>query len=218
MFECKKIVLVLTGLFCFGAAMPAAAETEEAVLLKVHNVVPLKDGSNQTIGCEFNTTIYNRSNVNINDITVELKWLDETTRNTAANADKKTAFGNYIAQAPVSENAIISTVDIPSLQAFRQKTIKSKIDGTNCFLLMKDPEINVKGCKIQERKNNFSCSGIFRFVPSIDPQYYTEFKPVSINDQATQENAQKDADKKEIDTLFNQVETNINKVSAILNK
>lgn len=89
MFECKKIVLVLTGLFCFGTAMPAAAETEEAVLLKVHNVVPLKDGSNQTIGCEFNTTIYNRSNANINDITVELKWLDETTRNTAANATKK---------------------------------------------------------------------------------------------------------------------------------
>lgn len=69
-----------------------------------------------------------------------------------------------------------------------------------------------------ERKTDFSCAGIFRFVSSIDPQYYTEFKPISLNDQAAQETAKKDADKKEIDTLFNQVETNINKVSAVLLK
>ena len=64
MFKCKKVVLALTGLFCLGTSFPAAAETDEAVLLKIHNVVPLKDGSNQTVGCEFNTTIYNRSNIN----------------------------------------------------------------------------------------------------------------------------------------------------------
>lgn len=217
MFNCKKIALMLTGLFCIGTALPATAE-DEAVLLKVHNVVPLKDGNNQTVGCEFNTTIYNRSNVNINEIAVELKWLDETSKNNTANINPKSAFGTFVTQAPVSENTIISNIEIPSLQAFRQKTIKSKIDGKNCFLLMKDPEIDVKNCRLMERKTDFSCAGIFRFVSSIDPQYYTEFKPISLNDQAAQETAKKDADKKEIDTLFNQVETNINKVSAVLLK
>lgn len=218
MFKCKKVVLALTGLFCLGTSFPAAAETDEAVLLKIHNVVPLKDGSNQTVGCEFNTTIYNRSNININDITVELKWTDETSKNSITSTNPQSAYGSYVSRTPVSENTILSSISIPSLQAFRQKTVKSKIDGTNCFLLMRDPEINVKNCKLQERKSNFSCAGIFRFIPAIDPQYYTEFKPVSLNDQAAQENAQKDADKREIDTLFNQIETNINKVSAVLLK
>lgn len=221
MFDRKKVILSLIGAASLFSAAPLHAETDDAVLLKIHNVVPLKDNSGKTTSCEFNTTIYNRTKTNINDITVDFTWSDDVSKldeeRQRIEASKNNRYG--MGDAPSDDKSLLtSSITVPSLLAFRQKTIKSKINSDNCFLLMKDPLLSVRNCQIEDRKTSFSCPSLFKFISSIDPQYYTEFKPISLDDQNSQDAAQKDASRKEIDNLFNQIETGINKISATLNK
>ena len=223
MVEVKKFASALTliGILSLGFTTPSFAEegnkesneenVDEAVLLKVHDIIPTKDNDNKTTGCEFKTTIYNRSNANVNEIDFTLKWSDESIK-FQPKKDVNPEFEVY------NEPDIEANIKIPSLQAFRQKTIKSQVSSSQCFLLMKSPEMLINNCSVQDRKSQLSCQALFRFVPSIDPQYYTEFKPISVNEQATIEMAQKEADRKDISDLFNQIETDINKMSRILSK
>lgn len=210
------------GALILGMPALAYAETEDAVFLKIHNVNPIKNTEGKTTACEFNTTIYNRSNTNISDISVDFTWSDDTAKaqpvKTSSTLSNRRLASSNDNEPKADDNSIFSNISIPTLLAYRQKTIKQKINSDNCFLLMKDPSISVKGCRVESRRTSFTCQGLFHFVSAIDPQYYTEFKPISLDDQKAQETAQKDADRKVIDDLFNQVETSINKVNAIMNK
>lgn len=83
MFEKKKLFLGLLAAYAFVAATPAYAINEnDAILVKIQDIKPVKNERGVTTGCEFLSTIYNRTNEDLSELSFDLSWFDEAVQNT----------------------------------------------------------------------------------------------------------------------------------------
>ena len=221
MFEKRKLFLGLSVLYFLIAAAPASAVDEnDAVLIKIQDIKPIKNDQGITTECEFLSTIYNRSDSDILELSLNLDWLDEAARDTISQ--EKTSTSNGRKNLRGTENYIspnvVATLNIPVLKKNSQKTMVSKVASDRCFILLEDAQIDVSSCKKDSNTTGkeLSCQSLFRYISSRSPQYYTDFLAVSPEAQKEIENKEKERQSQELDVLFRNIELNINKASRIL--
>lgn len=218
MVEKKKLLGSLCILSCIVNASPVtAADNNDALLVKVHDVKPIKNEKGITTNCEFTTTIYNRSSSDISELNIELNWFDEAAKDTIQQ-EKNMDNGNMRRTQDFISSDVRSTISIPVLKKSTQKSIQSKLNSERCFMLLEDAKINVKSCKSggTSRKETVSCEALFQFISSKSPEYYTEFLNISLDTQKEEDKKEREKISKELDDIFEKLEDNMKKTSRIL--
>ncbi len=223
MFEKKKLFLGLLAAYAFVAATPAYAINEnDAILVKIQDIKPVKNERGVTTGCEFLSTIYNRTNEDLSELSFDLSWFDEAVQNTITQEKSMRRNGRDDLRGTedyISPD-VISTLNIPVLKKNSQKSMRGKITSDRCFILLEDAKISVSSCKKDGKdgdKNGLSCQSLFRYISSKSPEYYTDFLAVSVENQKELDNKTKERQSQELDTLFKNAEANLNKASRLLN-
>ena len=106
---------------------------------------------------------------------------------------------------------------LPPLKAKQQVSLKTKVDTDRCFLLLNDMDINVNNCGTASMSGKVSrqgCNNLFRYVSPAGAEYYTEFKEISPEQQAAIEDAELDAEQKELEQLYNEALTAIENIAS----
>lgn len=216
---------------CLGFGMAsyinAAAAAADAVLFKIHDIVPVKNADGNVTSCDVGATFYNRTANEIANASLNLIWADEVVAD-AINQEERNAkeaqrlnrrtVARYNTATYNSRNVSMS-LRLPPLKPYQQVTLKSKVVTDRCFLLLNDMEIEVTNCgtsadagkgSVSARNAAAVCSNLFRFVSPKSPEYYSEFRPISVDEQNAQEQSQSDQQKQEINNLYKETVTSIN--------
>jgi len=144
MVEKNKLFVSLCIFGSILSATPAMSlENDDAILVKVHDIKPVKNERGITTHCEFMTTIHNRTPNDISAINIELNWRDEAADNTIEQ-EKSMDTSNLRRTKDYVSSDIQATVNIPILKKNTQKSLPNKINSNRCFILMEDADINVK--------------------------------------------------------------------------
>jgi len=218
MVEKNKLFVSLCIFGSILSATPAMSlENDDAILVKVHDIKPVKNERGITTHCEFMTTIHNRTPNDISAINIELNWRDEAADNTIEQ-EKSMDTSNLRRTKDYVSSYIQATVNIPILKKNTQKSLPNKINSNRCFILMEDADINVKSCKSNatNKKDEIACTSLFTYVSSKSPEYYTEFLNISLDEQKTKEAQDKEKISNELDAIFKTIEDNMQKTSRLL--
>ena len=224
MLKKSSLFLGLLTAYTLATVSPALALSEnDAILVKVQDIVPTKDNRGMITGCEFLTTIYNRTDADLSELSFGLNWYDDAVQNTIIQEQNLNRYGrdnNMRGTDEFISPDVISTFNIPILKKNSQKSMRGKIDSDRCFILLEDARITVSSCKQNGQDNssgNFSCQSLFRYISSKSPEYYTDFLAVSVETQKELDTKTKKRQSQELDTLFQNAEANLNKASRLLN-
>ena len=218
MAEKKKLFLSLCILGSILNAAPAVSlDNDAAILVKVHDIKPIKNDKGITTSCEFMTTVHNRTPNDLSGINIELNWFDEAVNNADAQ-ERSMDTSNMRRTKDFISSDVNTSVKIPVLKKNTQKSVPSKINTNRCFMLMEDAKINVKSCNANavSKKDNVSCNSLFTYISSKSPEYYTEFLDISLDEQKEKEAKNKEKISNEFDTIFKNIEDNLQKTSRLL--
>ena len=218
MFENKKLFLSLLVFSGIVSANPVASlDNNDALLVKVHDIKPIKNERGMTTNCEFTTTIYNRSSNDISELVFELNWYDEAAKNTIEQ-EKSMDNSRMRSTKDFVSSDVRSSVNVPVLKKDTQKSVQSKINTDRCFMLLEDAKIDVKSCKSggNSRKDSISCESLFSFISSKSPEYYTNFLAVTLDKQKEEDKKEQEKINKELDEVFEKIEENLQKTSRLL--
>lgn len=180
--------------------MSNIASGENVVLFKIHDVKPIKNDEGIATDCEFSFTLYNRSPKNIDDVKMELSWLDDGVSSVIDEEDEKSVeetvdedYEGYLnaerikTEKPKTENFVSrnlkTSLVLPLIKPFRQISLKSKIKTDRCFLLLKDASFSFDTCSVSEDKTDASSRrGAFHSNVSVSNACVGLFKFVSPRD------------------------------------
>ena len=207
------------------------AAAEDVVLFKIHDIAPVKNADGVVVSCDLGATFYNRSEREVSNAALKLEWADEVVAD-AINQEERNAkeakrmnrrnTPRYNTATYNSRNVSLN-FRLPTMKPYQQVTLKSKINTDRCFLLLNDMGIEVTSCNLSESKTDSkvsaskdACKNLFRFVGPKSPEYYSEFKPVSEEEQKTQEDMQMDEQKKNIEKVYGDTITSIGALSKKL--
>ena len=191
-----------------------ATEKDNAVLFKIHDIVPIKNSEGDVVACDFNTTFFNRSPILIKEATLELSWQDKSLGEVIENEKKQDAAQNrrtrgYSKTERNNDQIVKVSLDVPSLKSYKQATVQTRVNTDRCFLLIEKAEFNLRTCSAdgagssnRGRGGNSECSRMFQFVSPEDAQYYMEFKPVTVDEEKAQLENQKLEAKSELDGIY----------------
>ena len=204
---------------CLGLGMASyvnvATAASDAILFKIHDVVPVKNADGNVISCDVGATFYNRTANEVSNVALDLIWADEVVAD-AINQEERNAreakrqnrrTARYNTATYNSRNVTMS-LRLPPMKPYQQVTLKSKIATDRCFLLLNDMEIDVTNCgtagegKAISGRVNTNCSNLFRYISPKNAEYYSEFKQISPEEQSAQEQSESDQQKQEINNLY----------------
>ena len=224
----KNFVFGLLGAFALSAAFDAHAASQE-VIYKIHDIHPVKDETEVT-GCEFSLTLFNRSDMTVNNLSLDIGWKDDVIENKIKEekaekvVDRNSGVRGYTGQSQTEKftSKMISTnVSVPPLQPGKQISVKYKINTDRCFLLMQMPELIVRKCSMggsgDGDKTAGACKDMFHYISPTDGEYYTEFKEISYEEEKAQEMQQNIEEKKELDQLYGNAVSSVRRISETLN-
>ena len=216
-------VLGLSSLLFADAAMAAVssgrpakeeADSNEAVLFKIHDIIPEKDSDGKVTHCNIGATFFNNTKIDIANASISLGWDDEVIGETIDQEERaekeqkrlntRTARSRY-STAGFTTKDIKATLKLPPLKAGQQVSLKTKIATDRCFLLLNDMDVNVGNCgtaSMNERISRGGCNNLFRYISPKMPEYYVEFKEISPAEQMAMEDNELDAVRKEMEVVF----------------
>lgn len=216
MSKANKIILTCAGILTAGFISSARA-ADDAVLFKIHDIAPVSNADGLTVACEFGATFYNRTGVNVSNVDMHLSWHDNALDNIKFDDDKD--MGNNFS-ADKRDEEVAMDLKLPPLKAYQQISLKAKINTDKCFLLLGDMDMTITSCKKGDGETASGedvCRDVFQYVSAQNPEYYTEFQAISLNEQKVQEASQKASEQQEINELFNKSIDSISNISANLN-
>lgn len=204
--------------------LPAHEEEDEAILFKVHDVKPVKNSKGEEVNaCDFYVTFYNRSDKDINGAQLDLTWVDNSLIDVIdaekeKSAEKHKNGEDVDADFSYTQNGnplqLTASIDMPAIKSYKQITVRQSLKTDRCYILLDDLSINVKSCAVKKTDGNSfnssdACKGLFRFVSQENPEYYTDFKPVSytmrknsdIKERAGQEKEMEEQYKKAVKSM-----------------
>ena len=207
--------LVVPG--SLAVAQEAENSDNDAVLFKIHNIVPEKDMNGKVLYCNIGATFFNRTPKDISNVTISLTWNDDVIAETIdleERADREAKRINPSAQtsryttASLSSKDIKATLKLPPIKSNQQVTLKTKVDTERCFLLLGDAEVDVTNCGTagmtsKSMASSKGCDNLFRYVSPKSAEYYQEFKEVSLEEQNANEDKILDNTQREIDNAYN---------------
>lgn len=200
-------------------AVEDAEVKENAILFKIHDIVPVKNSDDEVIGCDYNTTIYNRSNMTLQGATIDLTWQDDAITEVIDQEKKEDAKQNKRSMGRArstternTDKTISGLVEVPLIKPLKQVMVQSRINTDRCFLLIENPKVDIRNCSAEtaqgratsagSRRGGGSCTELFQYVSPEDAQYYLEFKAVTVDQEAEEREAKKAKEKSEIDGLY----------------
>lgn len=146
---------------------------------------------------------------------VEEETLPEAQKQSAANEDLGT---------------FRSTINVPALGSLKQVSVRGQVDTDKCFALFDNIKFNVSVCnilgqdtavetrrgRVEADKDQLNCAALFAYVNSKHPEYYSEFKQMSYEEQVAQEKSIEEQEKEMIQGIAENISKNFDKTDSIL--
>ena len=222
----KFLTVLLAGVMSLTAVGVQAADS--SVMFKIHDIKPVKNSDNLVESCEFSTTFYNNSRVTVSNVSLDLVWKDTVVEGTIAEEKKEaTTFrGRRVDNTPSYRRGagtdafttveLTAPISLPPLAPGKQITVKNSVKSDRCFLMLENVEINIKSCRTTgsdpalgangaqigvSTSVSENCNGLFKYYSPKDPEFYTDFKPISYDEEAQQERAKVNRDKEEVEDM-----------------
>ena len=225
----KISILSLATVLAFGAAVyanaapakkqNAAKETSDnsAILFRIENIEPIRNKDGLVDKCEFMLTAFNRTDQELKEAELELSWKDTISKRYNIQEGKVVA----VESDEEAESVATQTIVLESIPAHKQKSFKAEVETDKCFSLFDNLEYVVKSCINEGEKlemknskmiNNGSCVGIFNYINSKNPEYYSEFKdvPESVLEKQVEEER-----KVEMEKITSKVESTIEELKKV---
>ena len=217
-------------------SVPSVQAADDAILYKIHDVKPIKNDAGALVGCDYNATFFNRTSSNLKSADINLVWFDDTVnamaqqeqkKNEQASSNRNTRNKKSNQKVPESSSvaSISSSIQLANLAPAQQKTVHAKISSDRCFLLIGDVSLAASNCDVAAADNasgssfkgNQGCSGLFKFVPASDPQYYSEFKQISPEEEKVQQENTRIEQRNKINQAYGETLAQFKKVTEALN-
>lgn len=123
-----------------------------------------------------------------------------------------------------------STINVPALGSLKQVSVRGQVDTDKCFALFDNIKFNVSVCnilgqdtavetrrgRVDADKDQLNCAALFAYVNSKHPEYYSEFKQMSYEEQVEQEKSIEEKEKEMIKDIAATISKNFDKTDAIL--
>lgn len=176
--------LILSSSNVKAAEKPANEETSQtgAVLFRIENIEPQKNKDDLIDKCKFMVTVYNRTAKEISNASLKFKWQDNIDNKYKVVGDKIETKSEQTAKTIIEKEVILEKM-LPHMQ----KSFAQIVDTDKCFLLFDQLEYTVESCyyadenvviKDGKKSGNGSCTSIFNYINTQNPEYYSEFKDV----------------------------------------
>ncbi len=244
----KKALYSTLMLACVSMLNPAQAQTEEAtskpraVIFKLHEIKPVMDTEGVITNCDFIATFYNRTDDSIRQAKIELGWTDNVSDKYVIDPEAEEQ-EEVVVSKPFMRSSrnnkqeeklgdIITTVDMPSLGAYKQVSVKGTVKTEKCFLLLDNLEFKVSSCtivgkdtetKTSSRRRSAAtkeaapeCANLFEYIDSQNPEYYDEFKNISFSEQERLFADDRKQDISSLESTYEQVIKNFEKAEKII--
>lgn len=227
--------MLLTGVQTVWAASSAVAadeNTTEEVLFKIHDISPVKNREGEVVACDFRATFYNRSPYDIASANIDFVWKDKSLENVIEDEKKENAQKNnrnvnraYSETERRTSTDVSTYMEIQNLKSYKQITLDGRVNTDRCFMLLQQVDFSVKNCSAKgessarssaRRSNNNPCGRIFKFVSPEDAQYYMDFKEITLDEEKSKEEAQKQEKKTQTDGVYSNTVDTLNSASAII--
>lgn len=199
---------------------------DDAILFKVHSIVPEKDMNGKVLHCNIGATFFNRTPQEISNVALTLTWNDDVVEETIdleERAEREAKRTNPNAQtsryttAALSPKTVSTSLKLPPIKSNQQVTLKTKVNTDRCFLLLEDADATVTNCGTigMSAKSNTTkdCANVFRYVSPKSAEYYQEFKDISLEEQMANEDTVLDNTQKEIEKAYTEALTSIRSIA-----
>ncbi len=231
---------LLAGVMSLSAAEVLAADG--SVMFKIHDVKAIRNSDNLIESCEFSATFYNNTKVTVSNVNLDLVWKDQVVEDTIT-AERKEAAATFRGRrvdnastyrrgagtAAFTSVELVAPVSLPPLAPAKQITVKNTVRSDRCFMMMGDVEVNIKSCRtaaadgaavpgqpvVGSSFGSEECNGLFKYYSPKDPEFYTEFKPISYDEEAAQEKVQKDKDRQEVEDMHGKTLSAIRRAAEV---
>lgn len=228
----KKINALLCsiglGAFLFSGNTLAADNSNDKsanadrILFKIHDVAPEKDANGNINSCNISVTLFNNYDKALSNTQITLKWDDEVISDIISQEEYETkeainrnpdATRSRYPTAKTTAPTITTTIKIPLINAHQQISLKNKVDTDRCFLLMNDMEIQANSCTFAgEATSDRGCRASFSYVSPNSPQYFSEFKEISYDEEVNNKEQEIDADKAEAESIYDEIVNTLRKI------
>ena len=236
-----KKTFLLTTLLMAAAAFSTNANAQyddgrnKEILFKIHDIKANKDEDGLVKDCSFFVTFFNRTDHEIDSASLDLSWLDNTGNYIIEQAnptnEEEVASSEKKAKIKAQEKLVSTFVDVPNIYPYNQGTIPATLKSEKCFLLINDVQFKVTSCRLKNNGDNGpamlsnstnernieSCSKLFKFVSPQDPQYYQEFKSISVAEQEQNKVNEQKYQLDNIESKYHNITSNLDSAQAILN-
>lgn len=233
---CKKVLgLAATLLVATSISSANASETEEAVLFKIHDITPVKSAEGEVVGCDFVATFYNRSSYTVRNASMNLAWKDEAISDVIEKEKKEDAAKNRrgtsrgrSATERVTDADVEVMIEIPTVKPATQVAVKSRANTDRCFLMIDNVKHSVKSCNLETAKGGKAnaggrgagaaagCNRIFQYVSAEDPQYYLEFKAVSVDAENAEREEANRKTKSQVEDMYRKAVSAIDTANTVV--
>lgn len=230
-FLLSALAFVMAGCVC----VPSVKAADDVVLYKIHDVKPIKNEAGALVGCDYNATFYNRSSYSLKSADLNFVWFDDTVdglakqeqqnkEQQAANRSSRNKRTTAVKTPESSLASVSSSLQLANLGPQQQKTVHTKISSDRCFLLIGEVSLSASNCDVSSADGSSSsfkggqgCNGLFQFVSPSDPQYYSEFKQVSPEEEKLQQENARIEQRNKINQAYGETLAQFKKVTEALN-
>ena len=225
---------------------PIFADKPQVILFKIHDIKPVLDTEDNIVACDYTATFYNRTPINIRQAKIQLGWTDkvserylienvgseepQTNENDDENQEEKAPEVQRQAGSVENLGTFRSTLMIPALGSLKQVSVQGQVDTDKCFVLFDNIQFNVSSChilgqetmpdtrrgRVDADKDQLGCASLFAYVNSKHPEYYSEFKKISYEEQMEHEKTQEEQEKEMIQTIGKAISSNLDKTDSVL--
>ena len=212
------------GMILFSVNANAASDAtskDNGIIFRVENIETIKNEQGLTTHCEFYVTVYNRTSKAVKEADLVLSWKDDV------SGKYRVGDGNVEVvtdQAQVTQT-ISQNVKLKDIEPHQQKSFKQVVETDKCYLLFDNVEYKVPLCvaegdeikvKNNRRMGNGSCTGVFDYVNTQNPEYYSEFKDMPESDLEKAAEEQKKQDEEAMEKLHKETLDTVDEVTKIL--
>ena len=124
------------------------------------------------------------------------------------------------------------TLSIPALGSLKQVSVQGQVKTDKCFALFDNIKFNVTSCsilgqdtaidtrrgRVDADKDQLNCASLFAYVNSKHPEYYSEFKKISYEEQIEHEKTVEEKEKEVIQTIGKNISKNLNDTDSVLDE
>ncbi len=222
----KTFVLSLLSVLAVTPVCKAQISNPE-VIYKIHDITPVKE-DNKIVSCDFSVTLFSRAPQMVSNLSLNFSWLDKVIENQIKEekqekvVDEDGKISGYNGKSQTEERTpkrISVDISVPPLVTSKQVSIKTNVKTDRCFLLLQKPTLSIRSCQYgngQSEENAGVCNRLFTYISPEQGDYYTEFKPVSYDQQKQEMEEQNRKEKDELENIYENALASVKRITDTL--